>query len=64
MNDNCKTRQQMAEEYGISRRTLYRLLKRYKIRLPSGVLPPEAVHRVYQALGVPEQKDKDHLEES
>ena len=54
MNNTCKTRQQIAEEYGISRRTLYRILKRYNIELPVGVLPPEAVLRVYQILGKPD----------
>ena len=56
MTNSCKTRQQIADEYGISRRTLYRLVKRYKIDLPEGLLPPEAVQRVYQALGEPHQK--------
>jgi len=57
MSNTCKTRLQIAEEYGISRRTLYRLLKRYKIDLPAGVLPPEAVQRIYQELGRPNRAD-------
>lgn len=57
MSNTCKTRLQIAEEYGISRRTLYRLLKRYKIDLPAGVLPPEAVQRIYQVLGSPNRAD-------
>lgn len=62
MSNTCKTRLQLAEEYGISRRTLYRLLKRYKIDLPSGVLPPEAVLRVYQALGRPNRATDQNRE--
>lgn len=58
MNNTCKTRLQISEEYGISRRTLYRLLKRYNLELPAGVLPPEAVHRVYQVLGRPDRTDE------
>ena len=57
MSNKCKTRLQIAEEYGISRRTLYRLLRRYNIELSAGVLPPEAVQRVYQVLGRPDQTD-------
>ncbi len=58
MKSTCKTRQQIAEEYGISRRTLYRLLNRYKIELSAGVLPPEAVQRVYQVLGRPDRTNE------
>lgn len=62
MNNTCKTRLQIAGEYGISRRTLYRLLKRYNIDLPAGVLPPEAVQRVYQVLGRPNRADDQNAD--
>lgn len=49
----CKTRQELAAEYGISRNTFTRLLKRNQIHLDKGLLTPDAVRRVYALLGKP-----------
>jgi DNA invertase Pin-like site-specific DNA recombinase len=38
---NLKTRQQLADEIGISRKTLYRWFKREKIVLPHGLICPD-----------------------
>lgn len=49
-----KTRQQIADEYGISRKTLYRKLKRYGVLLPTqGLLTPEQQQTIYALLGDP-----------
>jgi DNA invertase Pin-like site-specific DNA recombinase len=48
-----KTRAQIADEYGISVRTLYRWLKKHHIEVPSGVLKPVHQILIYQAFGAP-----------
>ncbi len=50
----CKTRQQLADEYAISTRTLTRWLKRRKIALPPGLICPRYVDQIYQEFGLPE----------
>jgi transposase-like protein len=35
-----KTRQQVADEIGVSRKTLYRWLKKWNVKLSSGLLCP------------------------
>jgi DNA invertase Pin-like site-specific DNA recombinase len=51
---NCsKTRQQIADEYGIHRVTLNRWLRRYNIILPSGLITPLNQVLIYQKLGHP-----------
>jgi len=37
-----KTRQQVADEIGISRKTLYRWLKKWNVKLTSGLLCPKS----------------------
>ena len=37
-----KTRQQVADEIGISRKTLYRWLKKWNVKLSSGLLYPDS----------------------
>ena len=37
-----KTRQQIADEIGISRKTLYRWLKKWNIKVASGLLCPKS----------------------
>lgn len=48
-----KTRQEIAREYGISRRTLFRWLKREEIELPRGLVSPKNQSRIYEVFGVP-----------
>lgn len=52
-----KTRQELATEYGISRKTLARRLDSVgiKLSLARGVLLPIDLLNVYQALGLPEK---------
>ena len=48
-----KTRLEVADEYGISVRTLLRRLKRNKISLPHGSVFPNKLKEIYYSLGVP-----------
>jgi hypothetical protein len=50
-----KTRQQIAEEYGIHRSTFNRKLKRHGIELPKGLVMPKDIRKIYNAMGLPEK---------
>jgi transposase-like protein len=39
--EQLKTRQQVADEIGVSRKTLYRWLKKWNVELSSGLLCPQ-----------------------
>ncbi len=48
-----KTRQEIAQEYGIVRETLYRKLKSAGIVLKRGLVNAEDQERIYKILGKP-----------
>ncbi len=48
-----KTRQELAYEFGMSRTTFYRLLKRMNISLSPGLVTPVEQEKIYQKLGNP-----------
>ena len=48
-----KTRQQIADEFGINRKTLERMLKRAEIILPSGNISPKNQQGIYGYFGTP-----------
>ena len=48
-----KTRLELAEEYGISVRTLSRRFKKNKIYIPSGSIFPKKLKEIYHILGIP-----------
>ena len=48
-----KTRQQIAQEYGISTRTLRRWLKKAEIKLPNRLLGPKEQILIYEEFGYP-----------
>lgn len=48
-----KSRIEIAQEYGISRKTLYRKLKANGIKLPNGLLNQTAQFTIYEKLGKP-----------
>ena len=50
---HCKSRKQLAAEYVVNPKTLGRMLKRHDLTLPSGLLTPEWVEKIYQVLGKP-----------
>ena len=49
-----KTRQEIAAEYGVHRRTLLRWLKRASIDLPKGLVCPRNQFIIYSVFGFPE----------
>ena len=48
-----KTRAEVACEYGINVRTLYRRLRRANIRLPRGLIMPCDLQIIYDTFGIP-----------
>jgi len=53
-----KTKQQMADEYGVCRKTFNRLLLRRNIRLDRGLILPREQMQIYNVLGEPGSHDK------
>lgn len=49
----AKTRQEVAREYGIDRKTFYQWLKRAKINLPLGLICPSNLNDIYCIYGNP-----------
>lgn len=48
-----KTRKQIANEYGVSRRTFYTFLKQEEISLSPGLITPKKQEEIYRKLGNP-----------
>lgn len=48
-----KTKQQMADEYGICRKTFNKLLSKKNIRLERGLILPKDQLNIYNVLGEP-----------
>lgn len=53
-----KTRQQIADEYGIDRKTLYRWLKAAGIQLGGRLVTPAEQELIYQIFGKPQSLRK------
>lgn len=53
---HVKTRQQIADEYGISRKTLYSWLKKAEIKLKNSLITPKELQEIYNEFGLPNQK--------
>ena len=49
-----KTKQQMALEYGVSRKTFQKLLQKRQIILDRGLIYPKDQENIYNELGLPE----------
>lgn len=49
----CKTRTQMAAEYGVSRRTFYNMLNREGLVMPPGKVTPAFQEKIYKQFGYP-----------
>ena len=56
-NNRVKTRQQIANEYGVSRKTLYSWLKKEKINLQRSLISPKDQDEIYNRFGNPFVKD-------
>jgi hypothetical protein len=53
-----KTKQQMADEYGICIKTFSRLLKLKRIKLDRGLICPKDQQLIYEELGFPKSTQK------
>lgn len=53
-----KTKQQMADEYGVCRKTFNKLLHKKRIRLDRGLISPKDQLNIYNKLGVPDSLQK------
>lgn len=51
--NTVKTRKQIAIEYGISTKTLWRWLKRENIQIPKGNITPKYQKIIYDTFGKP-----------
>ncbi|MBN1183729.1 MAG: helix-turn-helix domain-containing protein [Bacteroidales bacterium] len=49
----AKLRNEIAEEYGISRRTLSRWFKKARLNIPSGLIDPYHLTIIYRTFGFP-----------
>lgn len=50
-----KTRQELADEYGISRKTFYNWIKKEGITLTSRLVTPKEQQEIYDKFGYPRQ---------
>jgi len=50
----AKTRKEIAKEFGISRRTLYRWMKEENIQLKARLISPDEQLMIYKKIGFPE----------
>lgn len=52
-SSKAKTRKDVANEYGITPKTLNNKLKKAELNIPPGYLLPNTLKKIYQTLGVP-----------
>jgi hypothetical protein len=57
-NGGVKTRQQLADEYGVCRKTFLRLLRKKRVRLEKGLISPKDQMVIYDRLGYPNTLQK------
>lgn len=53
----AKTRLEMADEYGIDRKTFYRWMKRAGLQITNGLLSPLEIKSIYNTFGKPYSAD-------
>ena len=58
MDTSFKTKQNIADEYGICVRTLNRILRENDIIVRKGHISPKEQQRIYEVLGKPPMKRK------
>ena len=54
-NRIAKTREQIADQYGISTKTLKKWFNNAGLKIPSGLICPSDQEKIYQHLGVPQE---------
>lgn len=57
-NGGVKTKQQMADEYGVCRKTFNKLLQKKKIKLDRDLISPKDQLNIYSKLGIPDSTQK------
>jgi hypothetical protein len=57
-NGGVKTKQQMADEYGVCRKTFNKLLHKKQIKLERGLIYPKDQFIIYDVLGIPKSIQK------
>ena len=57
-NGGVKSKQQMADEYGVCRKTFNKLLIKEHIKLKRGVILPREQQNIYKKLGTPAGLEK------
>jgi predicted DNA-binding protein (UPF0251 family) len=62
-SNRFKTRTELAEELGISRRTLYSLLKEAGVDIPKGLLSPKTQQLIIEVLEKHRLQDHEDEEE-
>lgn len=51
--EKSKTRQEMAAEYGVDRKTFYGMLKKVGVCIPPGLVSPKYQELIYRHFGKP-----------
>ena len=49
----ARTKQQLADEYGVCWKTFDKWLKKYKIKIDRGLITPKDQEKIYTKLGIP-----------
>lgn len=57
MDKRAKSRLEIADEYGISAKTLSRWLQRENIQIKNGLVTPKEQELIYSAFGKPDKKE-------
>jgi hypothetical protein len=57
-NGGAKTKQQMADEYGVCRKTFNKFLRKKQIKLDRGLILPKDQSIIYHKLGFPNSIQK------
>lgn len=55
LTSKAKTRQQVADEYGITVKTLNRWFERERLNIPPGLIDPFHLGIIYETFGVPKR---------
>jgi len=58
MKKHFKSRQEIANEYGVSTKTLSRWLKKYNLEIGTGLLTPQEQALIYTAFGLPKEPNR------
>lgn len=53
--EKSKTRLEMAEEYGVDRKTFYSMLKKIDTDIPTGLISPKFQESIYCYFGKPKR---------